>query len=89
MAGGKSSRPRGGSRVAIYDTTLRDGTQAVGVSLSLEDKLLATKKLDDLEKRARAFRRDAEEYLLFEDTEKIRKDSLHLFYPTEESEEFE
>lgn len=48
-----------------------------------------TKKLEYLENRARAFRRDAEEYLLFEDPKKIRKDRLHLFYPTEESEEFE
>jgi len=36
------------TRVRIYDTTLRDGTQAQGVSLSLEDKLRIAEKLDEL-----------------------------------------
>ncbi|MFP3938489.1 MAG: citramalate synthase [Phycisphaerae bacterium] len=35
-------------RVEIYDTTLRDGAQAEGVSLSLEDKLLIAESLDSL-----------------------------------------
>ncbi len=35
-------------RVEIYDTTLRDGTQSEGVSLSLEDKLLIVDALDRL-----------------------------------------
>ncbi len=34
--------------VAIYDTTLRDGTQREGISLSVEDKIRITKLLDDL-----------------------------------------
>jgi 2-isopropylmalate synthase len=34
--------------VAIYDTTLRDGTQREGISLSLADKLLITRLLDEL-----------------------------------------
>ncbi|NPA17453.1 citramalate synthase [Persephonella sp.] len=34
-------------KVFIYDTTLRDGTQAEGVSVSVEDKLRITEKLDD------------------------------------------
>jgi 2-isopropylmalate synthase len=36
------------SRVFVYDTTLRDGTQREGISLSLEDKLKVTTLLDDL-----------------------------------------
>ena len=35
-------------RIEIYDTTLRDGTQAEGVSLSVEDKLLIVDALDRL-----------------------------------------
>jgi 2-isopropylmalate synthase len=34
--------------VAIYDTTLRDGTQREGISLSVADKLKITRLLDDL-----------------------------------------
>lgn len=35
------------TQVFIYDTTLRDGTQREGISLSLEDKLKIAKKLDE------------------------------------------
>jgi len=35
-------------RIEIYDTTLRDGAQAEGVDFSLEDKLLLTRRLDEL-----------------------------------------
>jgi 2-isopropylmalate synthase len=34
-------------RVTIYDTTLRDGMQAEGISFSLADKLLIAHRLDD------------------------------------------
>ncbi|HAA04481.1 MAG TPA: citramalate synthase, partial [Syntrophobacteraceae bacterium] len=34
--------------VQIYDTTLRDGTQAEDFNLSLEDKIRIALKLDDL-----------------------------------------
>lgn len=34
--------------IQIYDTTLRDGTQGEGVSLSLQDKLHITRRLDEL-----------------------------------------
>ena len=36
------------TRIAVYDTTLRDGSQGEGVNFSLQDKLLITKRLDDL-----------------------------------------
>jgi 2-isopropylmalate synthase len=36
------------NQVAIYDTTLRDGTQREGISLSVADKLKITCLLDDL-----------------------------------------
>ena len=36
------------TRIDIYDTTLRDGSQGEGVSFSLQDKLLITRKLDEL-----------------------------------------
>ncbi len=42
---------RGGpdmTRIAIYDTTLRDGSQGEGVNFSLQDKLLITARLDAL-----------------------------------------
>jgi 2-isopropylmalate synthase len=35
-------------RVAIYDTTLRDGSQGEGVSFTVRDKLAVTAKLDEL-----------------------------------------
>lgn len=34
-------------RIEIYDTTLRDGTQARDITVSVEDKLILTKKLDE------------------------------------------
>lgn len=36
------------AQVQIYDTTLRDGAQQEGLSLSVEDKLKIAKKLDEL-----------------------------------------
>jgi 2-isopropylmalate synthase len=36
------------TRIHIYDTTLRDGSQGEGVNFSLQDKLLITRKLDEL-----------------------------------------
>lgn len=35
-------------RIIIYDTTLRDGSQGEGVNFSLQDKLLLTRRLDEL-----------------------------------------
>jgi 2-isopropylmalate synthase len=36
------------TRIRIYDTTLRDGSQGEGVNFSLQDKLQITRRLDDL-----------------------------------------
>ncbi|KKL50507.1 hypothetical protein LCGC14_2304780, partial [marine sediment metagenome] len=36
------------SKITIYDTTLRDGEQAEEIAFSVEDKLLITRKLDEL-----------------------------------------
>src|ERR1044071_9900321 len=36
------------TRIQVYDTTLRDGSQGEGINFSLQDKLLITKKLDEL-----------------------------------------
>lgn len=35
------------TKIFLYDTTLRDGTQREGISLSLDDKLKIAKKLDE------------------------------------------
>ncbi|MBT3346500.1 MAG: citramalate synthase [Gemmatimonadetes bacterium] len=35
-------------RIEIYDSTLRDGAQAEGITYSLEDKLLIARRLDEL-----------------------------------------
>ncbi|ALS21025.1 MULTISPECIES: citramalate synthase [Paenibacillus] len=37
-----------GAKIKIFDTTLRDGTQGEGISLSVEDKLKIAQKLDEL-----------------------------------------
>src|SRR5216684_3030367 len=34
-------------RISVYDTTLRDGTQREGISLSVEDKLKIARRLDE------------------------------------------
>ncbi|MDP8212004.1 MAG: citramalate synthase [Candidatus Zapsychrus exili] len=36
------------SKITIYDTTLRDGSQAEGISFSVTDKIKIAKKLDEL-----------------------------------------
>jgi 2-isopropylmalate synthase len=36
------------TRILLYDTTLRDGSQGEGVNFSLQDKLLVTKRLDEV-----------------------------------------
>src|SRR6516165_10186550 len=36
------------TRIRVYDTTLRDGSQGEGVNFSLQDKLSITRRLDEL-----------------------------------------
>ena len=48
-----------------------------------------SEKLGNLEENARIFRKNAEEYLLQANSGELKKESLYLFYPHEESEEFE
>jgi 2-isopropylmalate synthase len=36
------------TRISIYDTTLRDGSQGEGINFSLQDKLMITRRLDEL-----------------------------------------
>ncbi len=74
----------------IHEGTLLCGSE----DLFLETKVLlrdsgAAEQLGAMEDRARAFRREADAYLLREDPKKVREESLFLFYPTDESEEFE
>ena len=74
----------------IHEGTLLCGNE----DLFRETKFLlresgATEQLRDMEKQARIFRSDAQDYLLRGDTEKVREESLFLFYPADESEEFE
>jgi 2-isopropylmalate synthase len=42
------ARPRAASSVEMYDTTLRDGSQQVGLDLTVEDKLRVAASLDAL-----------------------------------------
>ncbi|MBT8193924.1 MAG: hypothetical protein KJP22_11025, partial [Acidimicrobiia bacterium] len=39
---------KGGGMVEVYDTTLRDGTQREGISLTVEEKLRVATLLDEL-----------------------------------------
>ena len=48
-----------------------------------------SQRLAELERKARDFRRNAESQLLRGDIDEIKEENLYLFYPAEESEEFE
>lgn len=47
LAKNKPTAPSTPTTVQIYDTTLRDGSQGEGISLSVSDKLKIAQKLDD------------------------------------------
>jgi hypothetical protein len=46
-------------------------------------------KLDRLQEAAIAFRKQEEEFLVQYDAKSINREDLYIFYPPEESEEFE
>lgn len=74
----------------LQEGTLLFGSEEVFHSLkSMLRDYAVIQKLEKLEKKARVFRKEAEDYLLREDPRKIREESLNLFYPSDESEEFE
>jgi len=74
----------------LQESTLIFGNQDLFKTIkSMLQELGITEKLMKMEDQAAIFRRDAEATLLREDPEKIKKEGLYLFYPTEESEEFE
>ena len=74
----------------LHEGTLLYGSEKIfhRVKILLKEHGVV-QKLNALEKMAQDFRKEAEEYLLQEDPKKIKDESLYLFYPTEESEEFE
>jgi len=74
----------------LQESTLLFGNQDLfrAIKSMLQEQGI-TQKLMRMEEHAAIFRRDAEATLLREDPEKIRNEALCLFYPTEESEEFE
>ena len=47
-SGGDARLPAARPGLDLYDTTLRDGTQREGVSLSVEDKLRVARRMDEL-----------------------------------------
>jgi hypothetical protein len=74
---------------------LREGTLLYGSDEIFQQvkSILKThgifEKLNALETWAKTYRKTAEEVLLHEDPDEIREGNLNLFYPSEESEEFE
>ena len=74
----------------LQESTLLFGNQDLFKTIkSMLQEQGITEKLVRMEDQAAIFRRDAEATLLREDPEKIKNEGLYLFYPTEESEEFE
>jgi 2-isopropylmalate synthase len=42
------NKSTGSTSIAVFDSTLRDGAQAEGISFSVEDKIKVTRALDEL-----------------------------------------
>ena len=74
----------------LYEGTLLYGSDSLFHTIkTMLRESGVTQKIDAMERLAKAFRDKAEDYLIRENPEKIREESLNLFYPVEESEEFE
>ena len=74
----------------LHEGTLLYGSEALFHRLkTLLRERGISQKLDAMEKSAQIFRREAEEYLLSGDPRELSNDGSYLFYPIEESEEFE
>jgi hypothetical protein len=74
----------------LYEGTLLYGSE--DFFTELKELLFRTgvaDRLNELEKQAKVSRRDSEKYLLSNAPEKISDEKRYLFYPIEESEEFE
>ncbi len=74
----------------LYEGTLLHGSEPLFHQVkTLLRQRGVVQKIQAMEEAAKAFRREAVHYILSKDPDHIKEESLYLFYPTEESEEFE
>jgi hypothetical protein len=74
----------------LYEGRLLHGSKDIFFTIkSLLKEQGIENKLKEMEERARAFRQQAETLLMGGETREIKEKHLDLFYPSEESEEFE
>ena len=74
----------------LYEGTLLHGSEHLFHQVkTLLRQRGVVQKIQAMEEAAKAFRREAVHYLLSKDPGHIKEERLYLFYPTEESEEFE
>jgi len=74
----------------LHEGTLLHGSEALFREVkAMLHQTGVPDKLNELEKRAKIFRSNAEAFLLYATPEKIKDEALFLFHPSEESEEFE
>ena len=74
----------------LYEGTLLHGSEHLFHQVkTLLRQRGVVQKIQAMEEKAKAFRREAVHYLLSKNPDHIKEESLYLFYPTEESEEFE
>jgi hypothetical protein len=74
----------------LHEGTLLYGSETIFHEMkSLLRESGVTRKLLDMETKARLFRERAEQFLRTADLRQVRENESYLFYPVEESEEFE